>query len=95
MKKVIYFYGPDDIKKYKGLAGIKEFARKNRYQLRDATLSSIDGNIEKADEYKGSIPESYKSFLGEQKGTISQTEQTEATSAKTVDENPKQVDPTA
>ena len=51
MKKIIYFYGPAEVKKHGGLEGLKNYARKNRYQLRDASLYAVEGQIEKADEF--------------------------------------------
>ena len=60
MKKIIYFYGPAEVKKHGGLEGLKNYARKNRYQLRDASLYAVEGQIEKADEYKGDVPDHYK-----------------------------------
>ena len=69
MKKVIYFYGPAEVKKHGGLEGLKNYARKNRYQLRDASLYAVEGQIEKADEYKGDVPDRYKEHVNASEGT--------------------------
>ena len=69
MKKVIYFYGPAEVKKHGGLEGLKNYARKNRYQLRDADLYAVDGEVEKADEYKGAVPDHYKEHVNASEGT--------------------------
>lgn len=60
MAKKIFFYGDAEIKKHGGLSGLKEFARGKRYQLREAALSTVDGDVEEADEYLGAVPEHYK-----------------------------------
>lgn len=69
MKKVIYFYGSAEVKKHDGLEGLKNYARKNRYQLRDADLYTVDGEVEKADEYKGAVPDHYKEHINASEGT--------------------------
>lgn len=69
MKKTIYFYGPAEVKKHGGLEGLKDYARKNRYQLRDASLCAVEGQIEKADEYKGDVPDHYKEYVNASEGT--------------------------
>lgn len=69
MKKVIYFYGPAEVKKHGGLEGLKNYARKNRYQLRDADLYAVEGEVEKADEYKGAVPDHYKEHVDASEGT--------------------------
>lgn len=69
MKKIIYFYGPAEVKKHGGLEGLKNYARKNRYQLRDASLYAVEGQIEKADEYKGDVPDCYKEHINAGEGT--------------------------
>ena len=69
MKKVIYFYGPAEVKKHGGLEGLKNYARKNRYQLRDVDLYTVDGEVEKADEYKGAVPDNYKEYINASEGT--------------------------
>lgn len=69
MKKIIYFYGPAEVKKHGGLEGLKNYARKNRYQLRDASLYAVEGQIEKADEYKGDVPDNYKEYVNASEGT--------------------------
>lgn len=60
MKKVIYFYDDALVKKHGGFAELKAFARSKRYQLRDASLSTNDGVVEQADEYKGAVPSHYE-----------------------------------
>lgn len=95
MKKVIYFYGEESLKKHKGLAGLKKFARSNRYLLRDANLSDINGFIEPADEYKGELPQAYKDHL---KGVedASKTETENKTENKDEGKTPSDlIDPTA
>lgn len=69
MEKVIYFYGSAEVKKHGGLEGLKNYARKNRYQLRDADLYTVDGEVEKADEYKGAVPDHYKEHINASEGT--------------------------
>ena len=69
MEKVIYFYGSAEVKKHGGLEGLKNYARKNRYQLRDADLYAVDGEVEKADEYKGAVPDHYKEHINASEGT--------------------------
>lgn len=69
MEKVIYFYGSAEVKKHGGLEGLKNYARKNRYQLRDADLYTVDGEVEAADEYKGAVPDHYKEHIDASEGT--------------------------
>ena len=69
MEKVIYFYGSAEVKKHGGLEGLKNYARKNRYQLRDADLYAVDGEVEKADEYKGAVPDHYKEHINASEGS--------------------------
>lgn len=76
MKKVIYFYGSAEVKKHGGLEGLKNYARKNRYQLRDADLYTVDGEVEKADEYKGAVPDHYKEHINASEGTGEGNDQT-------------------
>ena len=69
MGKVIYFYGSAEVKKHGGLDGLRDYAHKNRYQLRDADLYAVDGEVEKADEYKGAVPDHYKEHINASEGT--------------------------
>ena len=78
MEKVIYFYGPAEVKKHGGLEGLKNYARKNRYQLRDADLYAVDGEVEKADEYKGAVPDHYKEHINASEGTGEGSDKTAA-----------------
>ena len=78
MEKVIYFYGPAEVKKHGGLEGLKNYARKNRYQLRDADLYAVDGEVEKADEYKGADPDHYKQHINASEGTGEGSDKTAA-----------------
>lgn len=63
MKKVIYFYDDKIVKKHGGMDGLKKYARTNRYLLRDVDLSTVEGHIEEADEYKGAVPKHYEEHL--------------------------------
>ena len=78
MEKVIYFYGSAEVKKHGGLEGLKDYARKNRYQLRDADLYAVDGEVEKADEYKGAVPDHYKEHINASEGTGEGSDKTAA-----------------
>lgn len=78
MEKVIYFYGSAEVKKHGGLEGLKNYARKNRYQLRDASLYAVEGQIEKADEYKGDVPDHYKEHVNASEGTGEGSDKTAA-----------------
>lgn len=97
MKKVIYFYGPAEVKKHGGLEGLKNYARKNRYQLRDASLYAVEGQIEKADEYKGDVPDNYKEYVNAGEGTGEGDSKTAAAGQTTAPEGSDQTlaDPTA
>lgn len=97
MKKVIYFYGPAEVKKHGGLEGLKNYARKNRYQLRDADLYTVDGEVEKADEYKGAVPDHYKEHINASEGTGEGSDKTAATGQTTASAGSDQTlnDPTA
>ena len=81
MKKIIYFYGPAEVKKHGDLESLKDYARKNRYQLRDASLYAIEGDVEAADEYKGAVPDHYKKHINASEGTGESGDKTAATSA--------------
>ena len=76
MEKVIYFYGSAEVKKHGGLEGLKNYARKNRYRLRDADLYAVDGEVEKADEYKGAVPDHYKEHINAVEGEATSNGQT-------------------
>ena len=78
MKKVIYFYDLAKVKKHGGLEGLKNYARENRYQLRDADLYTVDGEVEKADEYKGAVPDHYKEHINASEGTGEGSDRTAA-----------------
>jgi hypothetical protein len=65
MKKVIYFYDDKIVKKHGGMDGLKKYARSNRYLLRDTDLSTVEGHIEEADEYKGALPKHYEDHLSQ------------------------------
>lgn len=97
MKKIIYFYGPAEVKKHGGLEGLKNYARKNRYQLRDASLYAVEGQIEKADEYKGDVPDNYKEYVNASEGTGEGGDKTAATGQATAPTGSDQTltDPTA
>lgn len=97
MKKVIYFYGPAEVKKHGGLEGLKNYARKNRYQLRDASLYAVEGQIEKADEYKGDVPDNYKEYVNAGEGTGEGDSKTAAAGQTTASAGSDQTlaDPTA
>lgn len=97
MKKVIYFYGTAEVKKHGGLEGLKNYARKNRYQLRDASLYAVEGQIEKADEYKGDVPDNYKEYVNAGEGTGEGDSKTAATGQTTASAGSDQTlaDPTA
>ena len=97
MEKVIYFYGSADVKKHGGLEGLKNYARKNRYQLRDADLYAVDGEVEKADEYKGAVPDHYKEHINASEGTGEGSDKTAAASQTTASAGSDQTltDPTA
>lgn len=97
MKKVIYFYGPAEVKKHGGLEGLKNYARKNRYQLRDADLYAVDGEVEKADEYKGAVPDHYKEHVNAVEGEATNNGQTTAAGQATAPAGSDQTltDPTA
>lgn len=69
MEKVIYFYGSAEVMEHGGLEGLKNYARENRYQLRDADLYTVGGEVEKADEYKGAVPDHYKERINAVEGT--------------------------
>lgn len=97
MKKIIYFYGPAEVKKHGGLEGLKDYARKNRYQLRDASLYAIEGDVEAADEYKGAVPDHYKEHINASEGTGESGDKTAATGQTTTSAGSDQTlaDPTA
>ena len=97
MKKIIYFYGPAEVKKHGGLEGLKNYARKNRYQLRDASLYAVEGQIEKADEYKGDVPDHYKEHVNTVEGEATSNGQTTAAGQATAPAGSDQTltDPTA
>ena len=78
MEKVIYFYGSAEVKKHGGLEGLKNYAHKNRYQLRDADMYAVDGEVEKADEYKGAVPDHYKEHINASEGTGEGSDKTAA-----------------
>ena len=97
MKKIIYFYGPAEIKNHGGLEGVKDYARKNRYQLRDASLYTVDGEVEKADEYKGAVPDHYKEYINASEGTGEGSDKTATAGQATTSAGSDQTltDPTA
>ena len=97
MKKVIYFYGSAEANKHGGLEGLKNYARKNRYQLRDADLCAVDGEVEKADEYKGAVPDHYKEHINASEGTGEGSDKTAAAGQTTASAGSDQTltDPTA
>ena len=97
MKKIIYFYGPAEVKKHGGLEGLKNYARKNRYQLRDASLYAVEGEVEKADEYKGDVPDHYKEYINASEGTGESGDKTAAAGKATASAGSDQTltDPTA
>ena len=97
MGKVIYFYGSAEVKKHGGLEGLKNYARKNRYQLRDASLYAVEGQIEKADEYKGDVPDHYKEHVNAVEGEATNNGQTTAAGQATAPAGSDQTltDPTA
>ena len=97
MEKVIYFYGSAEVKKHGGLEGLKNYARKNRYQLRDADLYAVDGEVEKADEYKGAVPDHYKENVNASEGEATSNGQTTAAGQATAPAGSDQTltDPTA
>ena len=97
MKKIIYFYGPAEVKKHGGLEGLKNYASKNRYQLRDASLYAVEGQIEKADEYKGDVPDNYKEYVNAGEGTGEGDSKTAAAGQTTASAGSDQTltDPTA
>ena len=97
MEKVIYFYGSAEVKKHGGLEGLKNYARKNRYQLRDADLYAVDGEVEKADEYKGAVPDHYKEHINASEGTGEGSDKTAAAGQTTASAGSDQTltDPTA
>ena len=97
MKKIIYFYGPAEVKKHGGLEGLKDYARKNRYQLRDASLYAVEGDVEAADEYKGDVPDHYKEHVNASEGTGEGSDKTAAAGQTTASAGSDQTltDPTA
>ena len=78
MEKVIYFYGSAEVRIHGGLEGLKNYARENRYQLRDADLYTVGGEVEKADEYKGAVPDHYKEYINASEGTCECSDKTAA-----------------
>ena len=97
MEKVIYFYGSAEVRIHGGLEGLKNYARKNRYQLRDADLYAVDGEVEKADEYKGAVPDHYKEHINASEGTGEGSDKTAAAGQATAPAGSDQAltDPTA
>ena len=97
MKKIIYFYGPAEVKKHGGLEGLKDYARKNRYQLRDSSLYAVEGSVEAADEYKGNVPDHYKEHINAVEGEATSNGKTAAASKATASAGSDQTltDPTA
>ena len=97
MEKVIYFYGSAEVRIHGGLEGLKNYARENRYQLRDADLYTVGGEVEKADEYKGAVPDHYKEHINASEGTGEGSDKTAAAGQTTASAGSDQTltDPTA